>query len=81
MLKFGVIFTLTIVLLALMPNSFAQEPTIKISTDRETYYYGDYLTFTIEVSELSEEIAIMLITDANGKSSSGIPVVISEYPS
>ena len=77
MLKAVAIFSIAFVL-ALMPNSFAQEQTVKISTEKETYYYGDYLTFTIEVSKLSEKIAIMLITDANGKSSSEIPIGISQ---
>lgn len=78
MLKVLVIFSIAFVFLALIPNSFAQEPTIKISTEKETYYYGDYFTFTIEVSELSEEIAIMHIVDANGKSSSPIPIGVVE---
>ncbi len=78
MLKIVAIFTLVMMFVVLIPNSLAQQDAVKISTDKEVYYYGDYLTFTIEVSEVSEEIAIMYITDANGKSSSPIPVGISE---
>lgn len=77
MLKIATVVTLSIMLLAIVPNAFSEE-SIKISTDKEVYYYGDYLTFTIEISELSEEIAIMHITDANGKSSSAIPIGVTD---
>lgn len=78
MLKIVAIFSIAFVFLSLMPNSFAQETTVKISTDKEVYHYGDYFTFTVEISELSEETAIMHITDANGKSSSAIPIGVSQ---
>lgn len=78
MLKIVTIIILAISSLILIPSSFAQELEVKISTDKEVYYYGDYFTFTVQVSELTEEVAILHITDANGKSSSDIPVGISK---
>ncbi len=53
-------------------------PTVSIYTEKEVYSYGDFLTFTIEVSEITEDIAILHIIDESGKSSSAIPRPITE---
>jgi len=53
-------------------------PTVSIYTEKEIYSYGDFLTFTIEVSEITEELAILHIIDESGKSSSAIPIPITE---
>jgi len=53
-------------------------PTVSIYTEKEIYSYGDFLTFTIEVSEITEDIAILHIIDESGKSSSAIPIPITE---
>ncbi len=51
-------------------------PTVSIYTEKEIYSYGDFLTFTIEVSEITEDLAILHIIDESGKSSSAIPIPI-----
>ncbi len=38
-------------------------PTVSIYTEKEVYSYGDFLTFTIEVSEITEDLAILHIID------------------
>ena len=53
-------------------------PTVSIFTEKEIYSYGDFLTFTIEVSEITGEAAILHIIDESGKSSSDIPIPITE---
>ena len=53
-------------------------PTVMIYPDRTTYSYGDYLSITIEVSEVIDETAILHISDEFGKGSSAIPIPISE---
>jgi len=45
-------------------------PTVSIFTEKEIYSYGDFLSFTIEVSEISGEPAILNIIDESGKKSS-----------
>jgi hypothetical protein len=59
------------------PNAYAN-PTISIQTDKEIYSYGDFLSFTIQVSELTGKSAILHIIDESGQSSSAIPVPITE---
>lgn len=53
-------------------------PIITIDTDKNTYSYGDFLTFTVEVSEITGELATLHIIDESGKSSSAIPISITE---
>jgi hypothetical protein len=60
-----------------IPDAYSK-PTINIQTDKEIYSYGDFLSFTIQVSELTGESAILHIIDESGQSSSAIPVPITE---
>jgi len=53
-------------------------PIITIDTDKNTYSYGDFLTFTVEVSEITGELATLHIIDESGKSSRDIPISITE---
>jgi len=53
-------------------------PTVSIFTEKEIYSYGDFLTFTIEVSEITGEPAILHIIDESGKKSSAIPIPITK---
>jgi len=53
-------------------------PTVSIYTEKEIYGYGDFLTFTIQVSEITGESAILYIIDESGKKSSAIPIPITE---
>ncbi len=74
------IFHLTVVLIIgvmLTPNSFAA-PTVSIQMEQTVYSYGEKLFYTIEVSEVTGEIATIYIIDEQGKESSGIPIPISE---
>ena len=76
MYKYGIIFG--IIILFFNTPSFAQESNFQIHASQETYYYGDFLTFTIEVPDVTEELATLYIIDESGKSSSPIPLNIIE---
>ena len=53
------------------------QSTLNIYTEKEIYGYGDFLTFTIEVSEVTEGFAVLYIIDEVGKKSSPIPIQIT----
>ncbi len=53
-------------------------PTVSIYTENEIYSYGDFLIFTIQVSEITGESAILHIIDESGIKSSAIPIPITE---
>lgn len=57
-------------------NAFAS--SVSISTDKPTYAYGDYLTFTIEVSELNGKNAVLHIRDESDVTSSPINLPITK---
>lgn len=62
---------------AFSPNVYA-EPTVSISMEKTIYSYCEKLFYTIEVSEISGDLAIIHIRDESGKGSSAIPMEIKE---
>jgi hypothetical protein len=56
-------------------------PQISISTDRDTYEYGQNLSLTIRVSEVTNDSATFEIVDNSGQSSSPIHVAINKLVS
>lgn len=54
------------------------EPTISIIMEQTTYRYCEKLFYTIEVSEVTGNPAIIHISDESGKGSSAIPIAITE---
>ena len=73
------IITLSLILI----TSFASFPTISaessvtIVMEKTTYSYCEKLFYTIEVSEITGEPAIIHIRDESGKGSSAIPIEIA----
>jgi hypothetical protein len=53
-------------------------PTVSIQPEKKIYNYGDRLSFTIEVSEVTGELAFLHIIDESGQSSSAVPLSITE---
>lgn len=49
-----------------------------ISTDKQSYGYGDYLTFTITISKVTKDSATIYIIGPDGAKSSPIPVQIKD---
>jgi hypothetical protein len=56
-------------------------PQISITTDKSTYEYGQDLSFSISVSEVTGDSATFEIVDQSGQSSSPIHVAISKLVS
>jgi hypothetical protein len=54
------------------------EPSISITMEQTTYNYCERLFYTIEVSEVTGDPAIIHIRDESGKGSSAIPIAITE---
>ena len=63
--------------LVILPSAFAA-PSIEIVLDQTTFSYGEKLVYTIKVSEVTGDLAIIHIRDEVGKGSSAIPIEISE---
>ena len=61
----------------MLPNVLAA-PSAQILLDQTTFSYGEKLVYTIEVSEVTGELAIIHIRDESGKGSSAIPIEILE---
>jgi len=53
-------------------------PTAQIVMDKTSFSYGERLIYTIEVSEITGDLAIIHIRDESGKGSSAIPISISQ---
>jgi len=71
--------TLPIILaisLAFFPAVYA-EPSVTIIMEKTTYSYCERLFYTIEVSEITGDNAIIHIRDETGKGSSAIPIPIT----
>ena len=66
-----------LVFLFLVPIAFAA-PSAEILMEKTTYGYGEKLVYTIQVSEVTGDIAIVHIRDESGKGSSAIPIPVTE---
>jgi len=53
-------------------------PAAQIVMEKTTYSYGEKLVYTIQVSEITGDLAIIHIRDESGKGSSAIPIPITE---
>ncbi|HIE47106.1 MAG: hypothetical protein ABGW49_00435 [Nitrosopumilus sp.] len=60
---------------AIFPDTYA-EPSVSIVMEKTTYSYCEKLFYTIEVSEVTGDPAIIHIRDETGKGSSAIPIEI-----
>jgi len=67
-------------LLAVFALSFqmAFATTVEVDTDKPTYNYGDYLTITVGVSDVTDDIALMHIIGPDEVKSSPIQIQIKE---
>ena len=72
-----ILLMFSLIILSTVPV-FAQENAVKITTDKETYYFGDFLKFTINVDAVTGDFAIIHIVDSSGKKSSPINLPIVE---
>ena len=68
---------LVIFSVVLLPSVYAT-PTVEILMEKTTFKYCEKLFYTIQVSEVTGESAIIHIRDQSGKGSSAIPIPISK---
>ena len=70
-MKISVMFLTLLILLSFMPilNPANAEPSVSIETSQSIYHYGEYLTITINVSEITGDFAIIYIIDSSQKKS------------
>ena len=73
---FAISLTLSLIVV-FFPSVFA-EPSVSILMEQTTFSYGEKLVYTIKVSEVTGDFAIIHIRDEAGKGSSAIPIQIPE---
>ena len=76
-LGIGIIFIIFASSFVYVPSVYA-ESTVSIIMEKTTYTYCEKLFYTIEVSEVTGDPAIVHIRDETGKGSSAIPILITE---
>lgn len=69
-----ILMTLSLIVLGFLGFEWAEAVSVSIDTEKETYHYGDYLTFTITVDEVTGSFATLFVVDESGKRSS--PIVL-----
>jgi hypothetical protein len=69
---------LAIVFLIALSFQLASAQSVSVQTSKFTYNYGDYLSITISVSDVTGKNAILNIIDSEGIKSSAIPVQIAK---
>jgi len=74
-IKQGILIALIVFSISL-PSVYAT-PTLEILMEKTTYNYCEKLFYTIKVSEVTGDSAILHITDQAGKKSSSIPIPIA----
>ena len=77
MKKQYLLIMLVIFSVVLLPSVYAT-PTVEILMEKTTFKYCEKLFYTIQVSEVTGESAIIHIRDQSGKGSSAIPIPISK---
>lgn len=75
-MRFMLLVILMLSITVFSPKVYA-EPTVSIAMEKTTYSYCDRLFYTIEVSEVTGDPAIIHIRDESGKGSSAIPMEIA----
>ena len=70
-MKIPAMFLSLLILLSFMPilNPANAEPTIGIETSQTIYHYGEFLSITINVSEITGDFATIYIIDSSQKKS------------
>ena len=79
-MKTSVVFLSLLILLSFMPilDPANAEPTISIETSQNVYHYGDFLSITINFSEITGDFATISIIDPSQKKSTLLQPPISQ---
>ncbi len=70
-MKISAMFLSLLILLSFMPilNLADAEPAVSIETSQTIYHYGEYLSITVNVSEVTGDFATIYIIDSSQKKS------------
>ena len=70
-MKTSAVFLSLLILLSFMPilDPANAEPTVSIETSQSVYSYGDFLSITINISEITGDLATIYIIDSSQKKS------------
>ena len=79
-MKIPAMFLSLLILLSFMPilDPANAEPTISIETSQSVYSYGDFLSITINFSEITGDFATISIIDPSQKKSTLLQPPISQ---
>ena len=77
-MNFSVFLIIFVIGVTLFLPQVQAQPTVSIIMEKTTYNYCEKLFYTIEVSEVTGNPAIIHISDESGKGSSAIPIEIKE---
>jgi len=82
-MKIPAMFLSLLILLSFMPilDPANAEPTISIETSQTIYHYGEFLSITINVSEITGDLATIYIIDSSQKKSILLKPPISQKTS
>ncbi len=73
-MKFGFLILGIFAISLIVVQNASSAPSVQILMEQTTFSYGEKLVYTIEVSEVTGELAIIHIRDESGKGSSAIPI-------
>ena len=62
----------------IVSQNASANPSAQILMEKTSFSYGERLIYTIEVSEVTGDLAIIHLRDESGKGSSAIPISISQ---
>ena len=77
-MKISILSIIFVIGISLFLSQVQAEPTVSIIMEKTTYSYCEKLFYTIQVSEVTGDPAIIHISDESGKGSSAIPIPITE---
>ena len=82
-MKISAMFLSLLILLSFMPilNPANAEPSVSIETSQTIYHYGEFLSITINVSEVTGDFATIYIIDSSQKKSILLKPPISQKTS
>lgn len=82
-MKISAMFLSLLILLSFMPilNPANAEPSVSIETSQTIYHYGEFLSITINVSEITGDFATIYIIDSSQKKSILLKPPISQKTS
>jgi hypothetical protein len=75
---FVILVTLSIAVLVPLGTSYGSSTQVSISTSKPIYKYGENLSFSITVSNVTGDIAVLEIVDQSNQSSSPINMIIKK---